>query len=553
MKKIPVGIEDFKVVSKESYYVDKSDYIEEIIKLPTQSVILFTRPRRFGKSLFLSMIQTYFDNLISSEIYFDNLKISKSSLYKEEMNKYPVIRIVMKDLKGDTFDGFILKLRNIISEQYIKYKDILNITGLTEAEKRYIKEVMEKNSSIVDLSISLRRLTDFLKRFYKTNVVLLIDEYDTPIDQAFSKNYYKEAISFFRNFYGEALKGNENIRFAIITGVLQMAKTSLFSDLNNIITDNYYPNRFSDCFGFLKEEVQALLSYYEISTDLNKIEEWYGGYNFGKSLLFNPRSILCFAQNQVFIPYWVKTAENNILGNILENADIRTLNNFNELVSNNLLYTSFDTAIDFLSLDRDENILFSYLTCAGYLTIDKIVDFQYSSLKFPNLEAKNAFMIEIKNKFVSKPNLTSFLNLRNAFLNGDCALISKYMEEVLLSSFSYFDFSLEKNYQIFVLTLLSFIFEDYIVKSEEITGNGRCDIIVRNKKENSFGAIFEIKNYKMNRPDPKRLTAGVSYALKQIEAKNYIEELKKVNSNPIYIYGIAFANKKVAITYKKVN
>ncbi|MCI2068610.1 MAG: ATP-binding protein [Bacilli bacterium] len=550
--KLPIGIENYKDVAKDCYYVDKTMLIKELLDLPLGSAVLFTRPRRFGKSLALSMLKTFFEQGENNESYFENKAISRAGeRYLSQLGSSPVIRITMKDVRGTSFNELLRRCKDVISAEYSRYANIVSGNVLTEQEKNYFQSIVDGGADAVAFSSSLVKLSHFLYNFYGKRVVVLLDEYDTPIESARENGFYENAITFFQPFYSQALKGNDSLRLAAITGVLQVAKESLFSGLNNLLVNSITGHGFDGYFGFTEEETASLLKYYGKDTEFTKVGDWYGGYRFGDETIYNPWSILSFARSGVFEPYWTNTGENSVLGELLAEADGNTLNSLSDIFSGGEAFAVIDTSISYRALSASKDVLLSFLAATGYLSASERIDGSVFKVRIPNKEVGETFESEIKNRFIPADKMDSFYRLRDAFMSGKPSRLSKSIEDILLSAFSSFDFSDEKNYQILVLAISALLFGDCVVKSEQTAGSGRCDILILPKTKNHFGAVIEIKYFRSKTSTP-RLEAESKKAVNQIKAMDYVEELRQREDYPVFAHGIVFFKKKAVVSFEEL-
>ncbi len=400
MKKLflPIGIEDFKTVVEQCYYVDKSELLERLIDCPDGTVQLFTRPRRFGKTVLLSMIDYFFSDRHKEETrLFAKLKISKSI---DEQGKYPLIHLNLKSLNGSNFDDMVSALSLLMRDIALENRSLLDDDSLLKEDKNDFQSLLDGEKDTHKLAYSLYKITEWLSKAKKKRVILLIDEYDSPLLRSKERGYYEEAIIFFRSFYGYALKGNANLRCAVVTGVVQIAKESLFSDLNNLIVDNLIDGSFSEYFGFTEKETKELLAYYSLSESYPLVKEWYDGYHIGEAIVYNPWSIINFAQNRgKFRAYWLSTGENSLFSELLFNRD----NAYEWMLSimmNKEIYANIDPSLNFARLNEEE-ALPSYLLVTGYLTIKEALSDGNYVLSIPNKEVATAFQKEVLGKFAS--------------------------------------------------------------------------------------------------------------------------------------------------------
>ncbi len=546
--KLPIGIESFEDVATNCYYVDKTNIIRKICDYPKESVLLFARPRRFGKSLTLSMIDTFFNMKKSNaSIYFEKTKIYQNLEVMKYLSTYPVIHLDMKEVVGNNADEMMDLLSEQISRCFSSFQELISSDKLSTTDMLYVQKAIDKQLSKTEMILSLSTLTRLIYLHYDICSIILIDEYDCPLQNAFDHDFYKDAIDFFKPFYSAAMKGNHYLQFALLTGVMQVAKESMFSGLNNIIVNSVLDASFDEYFGFNGNEVKQLLESYDLGDYISKATEWYDGYHFGKEKIFNPWSLLCFVANQGEIKeYWKMTGENSLLRRILLNGDAEMESVLNSFINHEKVVSFVDFSMNYTENTLDKKTLLSTLVATGYLTADENLGMGLYSLKIPNKEIQSVFVNEVLGILPNQSTMMNAILLKNAFSNGDLDVIQDIMEKLLLSSFSYYDFSDEKNYQILLLTLSSLLFEDAIVKSETIQGIGRGDIQILSKT-NKFGFILEVKAYQGN-VSYQRLTTYSQKALQQIIDKKYYEEMKNRGVKKIILYGIAFSKKSVKIS-----
>jgi len=551
-KKNPVGIENYKAVVSECYYVDKTLLIKELCDLPQGSAILFTRPRRFGKSLALSMIQTFFERGEDNSQYFKNLAIGPYlNRFQSEENAYPLIHFVMKNIGGDDYPSLLEKMKDAVSEEYARHeKDLLSSPNLNDIEKDYFQRIERKDVNEIELSSSLKKLTDFLQKCYQKDVVILIDEYDNPIEEARLKNYYAPAIDFFRSFYGEGLKRESGIRLAVISGVLQIAKESLFSGLNNLLVSGITSPRFNSFYGFTEEETKQLLDYYGYASSFEKVRSFYGGYHFGGLEIFNPWSVLNYAFHGVLDTYWTNTGRNASIGELLSKNPVTLMSLLNQAVSPQGVLAKIDAAVDYKELGASTDSALSFLASAGYLSLEESLAPMLYRLALPNQEIQEAFSKEIKGRFLPESDQQIYFQLQEGFRKGSAPTIEKCLETIL-TSFSYFEFKDERNYQALLLAINAILFGEGIIKSEVPEGKGRCDIQIAPKTPGQIGIVIEVKHYK-NTLSAQRMKETSDKALEQIKAMDYTEELIQRGATPIFAYGISFIAKKVSVSSAEV-
>ncbi len=540
---LPVGIEDFKTVVNQCYYVDKSELLERVMDSPDGTVQLFTRPRRFGKTVVLSMIDYFFSDRHKDEkALFNNLKIGTRL---EEQGEYPLIHLNLKSLNGGNFADMLSALSLFIRDLCLENRFLLESESLLAEEKKDFQSLLDGEKDPHKLAVSLYKLTEWLNKSKNKRVILLIDEYDSPLLRAKEYGYYEEAILFFRSFYGNSLKGNGNLKWAVVTGVVQIAKESLFSDLNNLIVDNVIDGSYSEYFGFTEKEVKTLLSYYSLEDSYPLVKEWYDGYRIGESMVYNPWSIINFAKNGgKFKPYWLSTGENSLFSSLLfsnENAESWLLS----LLKDKEVYDSVDPSLNFAEIERKE-ALPSYLLATGYLTIKEQCSDGNYLLSIPNKEVATAFQKEVIGRLYSSSNPTWALSLKKAINDGDVDNIKDILEEYIVSVLSYYDFPIEKNYQCLLLGVCATLFFDYEVKSEVNAGLGRCDILILPHSHHKKAIIIELKAFRSKQSKAK-FEKAAEVALRQIKEKEYANDIKKKGYKEILSYGIAFYKNKVTV------
>ena len=548
-KAIPVGIENFKELREEGYYyVDKTFLIDEIL-IKKAKVTLFTRPRRFGKTLNMSMLKYFFDveNKDENRKLFENLKISDSK-YMNEQGKYPVIFISLKDLKADTWKDCFVLIKKHIKNLYMKFynlKDKLNPIFRMDFEKI----IMEKEEA--DWLYALKNLSEYLYEYYGKNVIVLIDEYDSPIINAFDKGYYNEAIEFFQVFYSSVLKTNDSLKYGILTGITRIIKEEIFSGLNNLKVDTVLDKRYAEYFGILENEVIEMLDYFEIEYKMEEVRTWYNGYIFGDNKVYNPWSIVNFVDNQEIKAYWANISGNMLLENMLDHAGESVYVDLKRFTDGESIekYISDGTTIKSL-LNSDDEIwqLFLY---SGYLTkADEQTEITESgntyNLKIPNREIRSYFGNMFLNRFFGTEVKTN--TLIKALENGDIKKFEKTLGEIMINMLSHFDLDseMEKIYQVFMIGLVGFLMGRYEIISNNESGYGRYDLAMIPIKSNEKAYLMEFKISKTE----KGMSAKAEEALKQIDEKKYDTRLKARGIKNILKIGIAFHGKSVKVVSK---
>ena len=551
-KAVPVGIEDFKRIIKEDYYyVDKTMLIEKLL-INRAPVTLFTRPRRFGKTLNMSMLRYFFDvkDKEENKKLFENLKIYNSE-YMSEQGKYPVIFISLKDLKGNTWEENFMLIKKHIKNLYMEFydlKDKLNPIFKNDFEKI----VMEKEEA--DWIYSLKNLSNYLYEYYRKSVIILIDEYDAPIINAFDKGYYNEAINFFQTFYSSALKTNNSLKYGVLTGITRIIKEGIFSGLNNLYVNTILSKDYSEYFGLLESEVIEMLEYFDMKYKIEEVREWYNGYIFGESKVYNPWSIVNYVREKEIKAYWANVSGNTLLENMLDQAGESVYDDLKRFTDGESIekYISDGTTIKSLLNNDDE--IWQLLLYSGYLTKDekqKEIDVtsEYTdvyNLRIPNKEIRKYFGNMFLNRFFGtevKMNI-----LIKALENGDIKKFEKTLGEIMINMLSHFDLDkeMEKIYQVFMIGLVGFLMGKYEIISNDESGYGRYDLAMIPIKSNEKAYLMEFKISKTK----KGMEEKAQKALKQIDEKKYDTKLKARGIKNILKIGVAFYGKEVKVVFK---
>ena len=542
MKKgIGVGIEDFKkIIEEDCYYFDKTNYIEELLKDRTE-IKLFTRPRRFGKTLNMTTLKYFFDvkNAEENRKLFKNLYIEKSEYFKEQ-GEYPVIFITMKDLKKNTWEQMNFAVKSLISNLYNEFEFIrekLNEKDLIEFEKIWFKK------EDGDYDNSLRLLSEYLYNYYQKKVVLLIDEYDNPLIVANQNGYYKEAINFYRNLYSSALKTNSNLKMGVLTGIVQVAKEGIFSGLNNVITYNILGNDFETFFGLSEEEVEEALKYFEMTYEIEEVKKWYDGYKFGNSEVYNPWSIINYLRTKELQAYWVNTSDNALIYDNLKNSTVDVFNNLQTLFEGKEIKKEISPFFTFEELSKFDGI-WQLMVYNGYLKISKKLSNDEYMIKIPNYEIQTFFKKGFIDKFLVSGNY--FNPMMDALLDGDIEEFERIFQNIFLVNTSFYDLKGEKVYHSLFLGMLIWLRDKYEVKSNGERGHGRYDAMLIPLDKIKPAYLFEFKVSKTI----KGLNAKAEDALTQIKEKKYDAGLKELGISKIYRIGIAFKGKNVKVKYE---
>ena len=551
-KAVPVGIEDFKeLIQDEYYYVDKTLLIDEML-MNKSKVTLFTRPRRFGKTLNMSMLKYFFDvkDKEENKKLFENLKVSDSE-YMSEQGKYPVIFISLKDLKGDTWEECLKRLKLFIFDLYAEFEYIRE--KMNEWDKRKFEKVLYENED-ADYIMSLKFLADSLYKYYEKKVIILIDEYDVPIINAFDKGYYNEAINFFQTFYSSALKTNNSLKYGVLTGITRIIKEGIFSGLNNLYVNTILSKDYSEYFGLLESEVIEMLEYFDMKYKIEEVREWYNGYIFGESKVYNPWSIVNYVREKEIKAYWANVSGNTLLENMLDHAGESVYDDLKRFTDGESIekYISDGTTIKSLLNNDDE--IWQVLLYSGYLTKDekqKEIDVtsEYTdvyNLRIPNKEIRKYFGNMFLNRFFGTEVKTNILI--KALENGDIKKFEKTLGEIMINMLSHFDLDkeMEKIYQVFMIGLVGFLMGKYEIISNDESGYGRYDLAMIPIKSNEKAYLMEFKISKTK----KGMEEKAQKALKQIDEKKYDTKLKARGIKNILKIGVAFYGKEVKVAYK---
>ena len=545
MKPIPIGIDNFKeIIENDYYYIDKSKAIEDLLTNKAK-IILYTRPRRFGKSLLLSTLD-YFFNIEKKEVnksLFDGLYISKSDCM-EYFGKYPVIRLDFKDLKGNSFESVLESLKSLMSITYSKFRYLQD--SIEEENKIKFTNILLEQGSIEDYKKSLLKLTNYLESYYKEKVIVLIDEYDTPINEGYIKGFYDEIMDLIQPILSSSLKGNESLKMGILTGVLRVGGQSLFSSFNNLKVYDVMSNNYSEYFGFTLEETKEILKYYNLELT-KEVKDYYDGYVFGNVHVCNPWSILNYCSDKILEPYWLSTGSNKLIKKLLSEVSIKEP--IEKLLQGDSIDFKYDKSITYESFTDVDNLnnLLNLLLVTGYVTFDRKEESTFSEktyFKIPNKEVKEDFIrivdnISYKQRIVTIENYEDFIQ---SFLSDDKKYIENYLNQKLLSV-SYYD-NYESFYHGYSLGLFSILLtsNNFIVKSNRETGLGRSDVLIE-KVDRTVGVVVE---FKLSESESDMETLARE-AKEQIKEREYYKELVLDGVKDIKEIVIVFNGKKAIV------
>lgn len=548
---LPVGTTNYKKICEDSYYVDKTLLIKEILDEKV-NVALFTRPRRFGKTLNMDMLRTFFEKTAEDTgRYFQDKKIwQQGEKYTSHQGQYPVIFLSLKDIKARKWQYAFDALKYIISVEYMRHSELKRSSELEEADIELYNRIVKNQAGYMEYVFSLQALSRMLHQHHKQAPVIIIDEYDTPIQEGFVNGYYDDAVEFVRSFFSAALKDNPHARQIVMTGILRIAKESIFSGLNNIRVFSVLDKKFSEFFGFTTSEVQQMAAYYEQTDKLPELKAWYDGYKFGDTEIFNPWSVInYFSNNCQAMPYWVQTSANTIIQEILKTYNDDTYRNLHALLGKTEVQSIVRTNIIYPKLKEPQTNILGFLLMTGYLKststeLDARGDY-ICRLSIPNKEIKTIYYNEILSLLTEDIGENTVMNLANALYDKDAAKIKEALNKFMLKTISYYDNLKENYYHGLMLGLLAIGESNYDIRSNRESGLGRYDIQLIPKKSALPGIIIEVKA--ADKDAGVELSKLAQTALKQIDEKKYDTELCAQGVNDIIKYGVAFQGKTVEI------
>lgn len=550
---MPVGVENFKEVRENYYFIDKTDFIRQFIDSHSK-VTLITRPRRFGKTLTMSMLEYFFsiNRAEESKDLFQGLSIEKAgTTYMNQQGQYPVIFLTLKNVQNDTWKGTYKSFRLLIQKEFQKHDYVLCGELLRPSEKEFYQRIMNLEADEEEYQVSILNLSSYLYRYFSVKPIILIDEYDAPIQYAYDHGFYDTAISYFRNWFNTTLKGNETLYFAVLTGVLRIAKESIFSGLNNLDVYTVLDEQYSDAIGFTPEEVQKMAEDLQKTEYLPKLKSWYDGYKFGLSEIYNPWSVNNFFKKNEMDEYWVRTSENSILKHILDYLDSEEEAALLSLLHGESVTAVIRESVIYDDIGQDIDALYTMLLTTGYLTvIRKEKDFggYLCELAIPNREVKNAYRIEILEKVKMKLSASRLIVMLKDLTAGRVAEFSKTLERYIRYLVSSYDAANKESfYHGFLLGMTALFVPEYVVESNRESGYGRFDLSIFPKDISKAGVIMEFKTAETE----DRLEERAKEALDQIEEKQYDMEFSKRGIATVWKYGIAFCGKKIYVTAKE--
>ena len=544
MKRIPIGLSDFKhLIEEDFYYFDKTKFIDEIIQDGAQ-VKLFTRPRRFGKTLNMSMLKYFFDIKEAEENrkIFKDLYIEKTESFKEQ-GQYPVIFLSLKDLKATTWEEMQKDIKLTVARLFSEYKYLLK--DLDKFDTITFENVIMKNIELENLKEILKFLTKILYEKYSKKVVILIDEYDSPLVSAYTNGYYEKVKNFFKTFYSTVLKDNTYLQMGILTGIIRVIKAGIFSDLNNLRTYTILSDDYTDIYGLTEEEVEKSLKDYGIEAEISKVKDWYDGYKFGDSEVYNPWSILNFLQDKKLRAYWVDTSGNDLINNVLKMTNKNIITALERLFNGEGLRQNLSGTSDLSKILSDDEV-WELLLFSGYLTVEEKINQDNYILRLPNKEVKSLFRKTFIETYIARGSKLSFL--MESLIENKIEDYEENLQEILLTSVSYNDTKKgnEAFYHGLIMGMGLYLEGEYITKSNIESGLGRYDFLIEPKNKSKRAFIMEFKST----DSVEKLEEVSKEALKQIEDKKYDISLKQNGIKEITYIGIAFCGKQIKISYK---
>lgn len=546
-KSLPIGVSDFKLATTGYYYVDKTLMIRDFLdKKPMVS--LFTRPRRFGKTLNMDMLRVFFEKTNEdTSVYFKDKQIWQcGDYYTKHQGQYPVIFLTFKDVKSMTWEETFQKIRRLISLEFIRHNELETSSVLTAYEKEQYHLLAGDNGDEVDCQMGLQLLSLLLHKHYGRECIIIIDEYDTPIQQGHTCNFYPEIVNFMRNFFSGGLKDNPHLAFGFLTGILRVAKESIFSGMNNLKTYSILDDGYSSYFGFTEKEVKDMLRYYGKDDKYNELSEWYDGYRFGNTEIFNPWSVINYISDNCFPKaFWQSTGSNEIIGEIIQTATPEITKDLYKLLCGEKIAAYIDTGVIYPEVQNNPYSIYSFLLVAGYLKVANIYPQSDGNfmcdVAIPNKEITFVYEKEVLNR-TNQNSLA--ISISQAIFSKDTQKLQALLEDFMVKSISSIDGANEGFYHGMMLGLCAILGNRYKIRSNRESGLGRFDIQLMPLTKGMPGFIFEFKHTKDEHTD---LSALADSALQQIEAKKYDTELRDNGVNSIISIGIAFRGKSTVV------
>ena len=547
---LPVGISDYRLASSSYYYIDKTMMIKDFID-ERPMVSLFTRPRRFGKTLNMDMLRVFFEKTDSdTSVYFKDKKIwACGEQYRAYQGKYPVIYVTFKDVKCESWESTYDLICQILRNEVQRHSELLSSNRISAYDKKYLESILSGSASEIDMAMTFMNLSRMLDAHYDKAPIIIIDEYDTPIQQGHTLGYYDKVISFMRNLFSGGLKDNKHLSFGFLTGILRVAKESIFSGLNNLVINSVLDNKYSAYFGFTPDEVREMARYYGVSEKYDEICEWYDGYRFGNSEIFNPWSVINYFNNECKPKaFWLSTGSNDIIGEIITQADQDIYDKLTSLVSGHTIVSYIDTSVTYPQIKQNPSAIYSFLLVAGYLNAVKAessygIDYM-CELALPNKEITFVYSKEILQKLDHIIPQSIAISVQEAIYSGDSKRIQALIHNLLLQSASSFDTVGENFYHGFMLGLCAMLSGSYTTSNRE-SGEGRYDIQLLPRDAKLPGILIELKAEKNCSEDELKKLSET--ALQQINDRKYDTEMTSMGITAIHKYGVAFSGKSVEV------
>ena len=547
---LPIGVSNYCLAASEYYYIDKTMMIKDFID-ERPMVTLFTRPRRFGKTLNMDMLRTYFERSDKdTSVYFRDKKIwSCGQKYRDYQGRYPVIFLTFKDVKFDTWEETFAALRDIFAKEAQRHKELQSSEKCYGYSRKVYERLVNGSATEVELSSALLDLSAMLHSHYDVAPVIIIDEYDTPIQQGHSEDYYDKIIRFMRNLFSGGFKDNSHLSFGFLTGILRVAKESIFSGMNNLSINSVLDNKYSAYFGFTADEVREMAAYYDEADKYDEICQWYDGYLFGKTEIFNPWSVVSYFSNKCEPrPFWVSTGSNDVIGEVLAVADNEIYDRLTSLVNGETFTTFIDTDVIYPQIKSNPSTIYSFLLMTGYLKVlNTSLSFNGDFLcevALPNREISLVYNKEILQRMENIIPQATAISIQEATFSGDHKRLKSQLQMLLTQSVSFFDTAGENFYHGFMLGLCALMSGTFATSNRE-SGDGRYDIQLKPIRKGMPGILIELKAGK-NCSD-EELKNMSEAALKQITDKKYDTEMKNAGIQTIYKYGVAFSGKNVEV------
>lgn len=550
-KPLPIGVEDFKrLVDNGYYFVDKTLMIKELLE-NKETVNLFTRPRRFGKTLNMSMLQRFFEATEKSNAYlFDGLKIATYPEYMAYQGQYPVISISLKSMKRASYQEAYFEYVKLLSDEFERHEIILQSDAVSEEDKLEFQKIKKRIAEPKEYNSAVKLLSKCLQKVYQKNVIILIDEYDVPLENAYHEGFYDDMTNLIRSCFESALKTNPSLEFAVLTGCLRVSRESIFTGLNNLKTYSITKNKFSQYFGFTQEEMKEILQAFSLEQYAGTIAKWYDGYRFGLTEIYNPWSVLncidSYLQNDMVAcePYWSNTSSNRIVKRLIEESNERTKSMVEELINGTPIHTQIFEDVTYGTIDVNQDYIWSFLLFTGYLKIiscETVGDETYYDMVIPNVEIKSIYKNTIRSWFIDHVNRDSRTDILESVIHADAEKLEDLLCTWLTNTISCFD-EQENYYHGFVTGLVSG-FNGYMVVSNRESGNGRFDLVVKQRSRWHHAAILEFKVVEKY----NQMTKACEDALKQIEEKDYEASLRDEQYENIAKLGICFCRKRCRV------